>query len=115
MASGSLINHLMDNSLPPAPEVGMGATECCWSDRHPYTIITVVNTRKIIVQADKAIRTDKNGMSEDQVYEYKPDLNGSTYVLTLHKNGKWIRMHDSMNDGNPFSLGHRSEYRDFSF
>lgn len=51
------------------PEVGMGATEVVGSDRYPYTIVKVVNPKKIVVQRDDYRRTDNNGQSELQTYE----------------------------------------------
>ncbi len=36
------------------PEIGMGVTEICYSDRHAYTIIEVITDKKIVVQQDLA-------------------------------------------------------------
>jgi hypothetical protein len=64
----------------------MGATEICWSDRHAYTITEVINDKKIVVQQDKATRTDTNGMSDAQSYAFSPDPNGSKRTLTVPLN-----------------------------
>ena len=117
---GSLQNHLMSTSNNPVkPEVGMGVTEVCWTDRHPYTIIKVESEREIVVQADKAIRQDKNGMSECQDYRFETDTRGNVSVLVLKKSkkspsGKWVRKGDSIN-GTRYLLGERREYHDYSF
>jgi hypothetical protein len=92
----------------------MGATEICWSDRHAYTIIEVINDKKIVVQQDKATRTDTNGMSDAQSYAFSPDPNGPKRTLTLRKNGRWVPVGQGMNDDN-FVIGMRQEYYDYSF
>lgn len=109
---GSLINWMMGGLQHPVPEVGMGATELCWSDRHPYTIIEISKSgKRMKVQADIAIRTDNNGMSESQEYEYKRDPEGAIRTLYLTKTGKWRELKGICF----FSIGSRSEYYDFSF
>jgi len=114
MTTNSLINNIMGNSAI-VPEVGMGATELCWTDRHAYTIIAVSKSgRRITVQRDNAERTDDNGMSESQMYTFTPNPDGGTYIVTLRKNGSWILKGDSLK-GARFAIGHRSEYHDFSF
>lgn len=114
MTTGSMINHLMGNSKPAVPEVGMGATKLCWTDRHAYTIVEVVNPKKIVVQADKVTRTDSNGMSESQSYSFERNPEGQKATLTLRKNGAWIEQGDSIK-GTVYALGYRSEYHDYSF
>lgn len=64
------------------PTVGMGATECHPSDRYPYTVIEVITPRKIVVQADTY-----RWAGDD--FEYTLNPNGTTYVVTLRKDGKW--------------------------
>jgi len=112
-ATGSFVNMMMDRSKSLTPVVGMGVTELCWTDRHAHTIIEVKSSTRIVVQRDKATRTDKNGMSEDQTYTFERNPDGVTHVLSLRKNGRWIRVGDSMG-GCTWSPGHRSEYYDFS-
>jgi hypothetical protein len=54
------------------PIVGMGATITYGSDHHPATVIKILsNGRRLILQEDKSIRTDNNGMSESQSYDYE--------------------------------------------
>ena len=113
---GSLFNHLMAGSSHPLPHVGQGATICYWSDRHAGTIISLSEDAKAVTwQRDKVKRIDTNGMSESQNYEYEPDTQGEIIVFTLRKNGRWIRKGQSMRNGTTLSIGHRSEYYDYSF
>jgi hypothetical protein len=113
---GSFQNRVMEKSKQPDPVVvGMGVTRCGYSDRHPFTVIEVLSPRRIVVQEDKATRTDKNGMSESQSYDYERDPNGTTYTLTLRKNGRWVTQGESMNGGTGWMVGERLKYHDFSF
>ena len=105
--TGSLMNHFMTDSKQPQPKVGDGCTICCWTDRHAATIIKVTRCT-VTVQEDKAIRTDKNGMSECQTYEYEPDPNGATMVFRKTKNG-W------KSKGYGLLIGFRNHYYDYSF
>jgi hypothetical protein len=54
-------------------------------------------------------------MSESQTYEYTRNENGETIVFTLRKNGRWVKKGQSMRNGTSLSIGHRSEYYDYSF
>jgi len=94
------------------PEAGMGATNVCYSDREAYTIVEVLTPRKIIVQRDKATRTDSNGMSEMQKYNFESDPNAPKVVVTKRKDGRWLRQ---KTDHDVFVIGSRQEYYDFSF
>jgi hypothetical protein len=90
----------------------MGATYIGWSDRHAYTIIWVSKSgRRCLVQADHAKRTDKNGMSDSQSYEYLPNPEGVQHLISLRKDGSWR----IVNDTQKFLIGRREEYHDYSF
>jgi hypothetical protein len=98
------------------PEVGDGVTVCYWSDKHAGTIISVsASGKQIVVQQDKATRTDDNGMSDRQSYDYEPDPNGQMWRFSLRKNGRWIEKGGDLYNGLSCSLGGRHEYYDFSF
>ena len=100
----------MENQIKP--EIGMGATECFWSDRHACTIIAISPSGKTLtIQRDKAIRLDDNGMSDSQEYEYKPDNNGITTKATLRSNGQYR----ASGTNNLVKIGSRREYYDYSF
>lgn len=116
MQTGSLINSLMNNSKNPAPVVGMGATMLGWTDRHAATIVEVSKSgRRVVIQRDKAIRTDSYGMSDCQSYSFERDENAPRRAYTLRKNGAWVAEGTSMRSGSRISIGHRSEYYDYSF
>ena len=88
MRHGSLQNLLAGSTTEPIT-VGMGATRIGWTDRHPYTVIEVRSPKCLVLREDKATRTDNLGMSDCQSYEFNPDPDGRTVVVTLRKNGKW--------------------------
>lgn len=89
---GSLQNWLMGNNSS-LPEVGKGATELSWSDRHAYEVIWVSEDRtECKIQRYKAERIDEYGMSEHQEYEYK-ELVGEPIHLVWRTTcgGAWFR------------------------
>lgn len=127
--TGSVVNHIYSRSTlnQPKVEVGMGATFLSWTDRNAGTIIEVIGDgisagTIIVVQQDQAIRTDKNGYSEDQTYEYSRDPNGYTQTFRLNKKGFWEGITKNSETGrwNKCSnggvrIGTRESYRDPCF
>jgi len=114
MNTNSGINLLMSQSKDALPAVGMGATILMWSDRHAATIVEVsANLKTIVIQQDNAKRTDNNGMSESQTYEYSPNTDAPRRTYTLRKNGKYVEKGSPMN-GLPLAIGYRREYYDYS-
>jgi hypothetical protein len=109
--TGSLANHLHTRYVQPEPKVGMGCTLLGWTDRHAATVIEVKTPRKIVVQQDTAVRTDKNGMSECQEYTYTPNPNGAKYTFYKNKRGQWKQSKGSYG----LTLNTREEYYDPSF
>jgi len=102
----------MNTKESSKPELEMGATILHWSDRTPATIIAITPSGKTItLRADNAIRTDNNGFSESQSYEYEPDPNGTIYRATLRKDG----MYRLVNGKSRVVLGSRRKYHDYSF
>lgn len=94
------------------PNIGMGATIYHWSDRTPVTVIRISpSLKQIVLQEDKAIRTDNNGMSEWQSYNYECDPNGELYFATLRKDGKYRITGSTRLVG----LGERHKYHSYSF
>ena len=112
---GSLINRLMENSRGPEPEVGMGCTLTYWTDRSAATVVEVLSPTKIVVQGDIAYRTDSNGMSECQSYNYARNPKAPRVVFRKRKNGSWVKDGEPMKGGQVVILGTRQEYYDFSF
>jgi hypothetical protein len=118
--TGSLVNLISGNSQQPTPEVGMGATVLQWTDRSAATIVEVAITNKgvpkaITIQYDNSQRTDSNGMSESQTYDYTPNPHGSKVEYTLRKNGAWVRRGDPLKGGQRVAIGYRDTYHDYSF
>ena len=123
MQTASLINHLYLRTECGAPYVGMPATLLSWTDRTPGTVIEVNMTKRyIVVQEDNATRTDANGMSDGQSYEYTRNPNGSTSIFRKNKRGEWVlhyrnpetnRLVQSRGPG--LMLGKREKYYDYSF
>jgi len=121
--TGSLVNHIYSGMTAnePEPTVGMGVTMLSWSDRSAGTIVEV-NTKKryIAVTEDDAVRTDDNGMSESQVYEYTTRMDGYMYYYKKDKSGEWRRCYYNENKRLVFGrgglvLGRREKYYDFTF
>lgn len=125
--TGSLTNHIYSRATvgQPTPEVGMGATILCWTDRHAGTITKVEPIKtgfRVTVQEDKAKRIDKNGMSECQEYDYTRNENGPTITFAQRQDGGWqcVRFNEQTKrwnkvEGNGLRIGERNEYHDFSF
>lgn len=112
---GNIMNRIAETIPPQVPAVGMGATILMHSDRYPATIVEVRNPKTIVIQEDHAKRTDTNGASETQTYVFAPDLQGAKHVLTLRKNGTWMKQGESMKHGTIVRIGTRDKYYDFSF
>lgn len=112
---GSLQNRLMERSAGPVPEVGMGVSECSWSDRNAYEVIEVIDDRHILVRRMKAV-LKKGSDWFDQDYDLFSDENGSVIKLFKKKNGCWAERIGKNGVGcNGFSIGVAREYRDPSF
>jgi len=114
--TGSLINHVISGMNSSKPEVGMGATILSWSDRYAATVVEVSkNGKEIAVTYDEATRTDNNGMSESQEYDFTSNMDGIKHYFTLRKNNQWIRKDESMKNGQRVMIGKRDHYFDYSF
>lgn len=103
---------MKENMISVEPEIGTPATICHWTDRSPATVIKVThNGRRLVLQADKAIRIDKNGMTDVQSYLYEIDPEGTLYHATLRKDGSFRLVGSKQT----VSLGSRRKYHDYSF
>lgn len=115
MQTGSLINYIYDRTESAPPIVGMGATVLGWTDRTPATVIEVsASGKRVVLQDDDFRRTDTNGMSDAQSYEYERNPRGRKRVFTLRKNGRWVAQGQPMT-GSAALIGKRERYYDFSF
>jgi len=113
--TGSFINYAMSGQPAEIAEtinVGDPATVLAWTDRYPATVIEVRRGKRpvIVIQEDKATRTDTNGMSESQTYQYERDPQGQTWEVSWRKNGWRTRGSD-----NGVRFGVRKKYHDYSF
>lgn len=121
-----VINTLLSQSVrgQPEPEIGMGATFLSWSDRSPGTIVMIEKkggATWIQVQADNYKRTDKNGLSEMQTYEFSRNPEGVPLWFKKLPNGVWQQMRYNPDTGRwrkgetGLRIGERDRYYDFSF
>jgi hypothetical protein len=94
------------------PKVGDGATIQLWSDQHACTVIQVTqNGKRIVVQRDKAIRTEPISVSDAQEYTFEPDPNGSIIIASLRQDG----IYREVGGTTPIYIGSRHEFYDYSF
>lgn len=110
------------------PAVGVGITYNMYSDRQAYTIVEVVNEKKVIarrcnVKLKESWKPEMvaGGFSahctnnHSQEYEYE-DVEGNTLkVFTLRKNGKWYAEGENIKSYKPASMGMRKEFHDYNF
>lgn len=103
-------NHVDLVEQHATPVVGMGATVLSYTDRNAYTIVAVPSRCRMILQRDTATRTDDNGMSESQTYEFSRNPEAPTIVCRFGRKNGWRTP-----DGRKVLVGVREQYRDFSF
>jgi len=111
----SLQNQLMGRATINAPEPvpGMGVTELCYTDRHPYTVMRVLSPNKCTVTRDDYRVVAGSTQDGSAVYEYATNTTYGEVVLRRNKRNQWKREGDSQ--GNTYAMGYRVEYRDPSF
>jgi hypothetical protein len=125
--TGSLVNHFMTSTAAPVmPNVGDAATLCFWTDRSPATVIEVKKVGQsniVFVQVDKAIRTDKLGMSDSQDYTYERDPEGRVSSFRYNhgkKNWELVYLNPDTgryvkSGGYSVYFGRREKFHDYSF
>ena len=90
---GSIDNRLDENKqFVKKVKVGDGVTEYSWSDRHPYEVTKVIDDNHFFIRPMKWKRTDSNGMSECQDYEYFSDLEAKEIEIVRKYNKKYYRV-----------------------
>jgi hypothetical protein len=110
--TNSLTNYMMSGSKgAPQPEVGMGATELLWTDRNPYTVVEVINEKTLRLRPCRVTRYDEGGYAKE--FEELPTAD--TILVTLRKNGRWVRRGESLKNGTAYRIGERLGYRDPHF
>jgi hypothetical protein len=116
--TGSFQNRIMESSQQQDPEVGMGATITRYTDREAGTIVEVIRfktgqrageVKAVVVQYDRATRTDSNGMSDAQSYEYEADPNGGLVTVKLGRDGRYG------DSASGLRIGSRDKHHDYSF
>lgn len=112
---GSFQNRLMELGRNPEPVVGMGVTETLWSDRHPWEIIEVIDSRHIVIRELDAKRKDHNGLSECQEYEYSSNPENRTAKLFKTKKGQWRERIGRRLGCTKFIIGRAEKYWDPTF
>jgi hypothetical protein len=120
--TASITNWIQGNTKQIEPEIGMGATILCWTDRHACTIIEV-GRNYVVVQRDitKSIG-DCPMTSESQIYEYTPNPNAERQCFKLDRKGRYRVAYINDNGRLVFStsrtgifIGERDEYYDPTF
>lgn len=68
--TNSFFNWIMsENRIPP--EVGKGATELLWTDRHAYQVTYVSgDSKRVFIKRCNSKRTDSYGIGDHQEYDY---------------------------------------------
>lgn len=104
-------------------KLGDGVTVHGWSDSHAYTVVEIVDVRTVLVQRDKATRTNRD---RDQVavggffahvetdgaqeWAYERDPDGATLKLRRRRDGRWypVAATSAVSEG-------RHEHYDYNF
>lgn len=107
---GSLNNLIIHGVAYATPKVGMGCTILSWTDRIPATIVSVSKSGKSFeFTYDDYHRTDTNGLSENQTYEYTSRPDGVRNKARLCKDKRY-KCH-----GRIVIVGIRERYEDPHF
>lgn len=114
---GSVNNRVMERATSPVPVVGMGVTQCYWSDREPWEIIEVKDERHIVIRKLDTNRVDKNGMSECQDYEYISNELNEVKRLYKTSSGKWVERigRNGVDKSTGWYVGYAEKYYDYSY
>jgi hypothetical protein len=121
--TGSLVNHLMSNTVTSEIKVGTHATFLSWTDRHPGTIVNVfkkgaytyldVRRDEVKYHEDRSGNFDiVDGTSEYfDTFRFKTDgSSGFQKVFVNPDTGRWIKISDG-----GLSVGTREYYYDPHF
>ena len=107
---GSVQNRILENSKSIEPEVGMGVTECMWSDREPYEVIEVTDPRHIKVRRMATKVVSGSAFDGSAEYEYFSDPNGNVASLFKKKNGEIGGVFSNEYRGRKSDLGNLNEF-----
>lgn len=122
--TASLENWMMSGTNgQPEPFVGMGVTILHWTDRSAGTVVAY-DGKTMTIQGDKAVRTDKLGMSDAQSYRYEPQPDSHRIEYRKDAKGRWHpgRINPDTNRWKFFETGSqrialnvRDAHHDYSF
>lgn len=109
---GSVQNRLMEMSSAPELKIGMGVTQCLWSDRHAYEIIEIKDDKHITIR--RMGHKCKDYFAGDWEIWSDPS---QTDIRKLYKtkNGWRERIGRNGLGDTKFSVGVATEYEDPSF
>ena len=114
MMYGNVINRVMEQSKTPEIVVGMGATECLWSDRHAYEVIAVQDEKHITVRRlNASLKPGTTWLDQEYEYSSNPD-NPPVHLYKTPKGWRERFGRNSLGD-NIFVIGRADEYYDPSF
>lgn len=126
---GSVVNRLMERSRYPEIVVGMGATVCMYSDRHPYTVVAIryakdgkvyeidllgdhVSNNKRVWPDQEYDITPSTLVGIAKVQTWRMDKSGRLRKTYINDNGRRV-LEPKGSDG--LVLGSRDYYQDPSF
>ena len=90
--AGGFVNQLYGNNSTE-PKVGEGATVYMYSDRNAYQVTAVAEDgESCTIQRCNVKRTDNNGMSESQTYDYSELYTGKTELRWRPRKAKWCKV-----------------------
>ena len=102
---GSVHNRMMEGGELVQPYVGLGVTECCYTDRHAYTIVEVTDNKRRFWMTADSYTYDEHGYGRD----YKTNREGPRLEVRKFK-GRWKILR-----GNRVIVGTRDAYYDPHF
>lgn len=116
---GSLDNYICGKMMKePEPAVGMGATEICWTDRHPYRITRIQNGKKgekpILFLRRIKVEADPTARIGEQKWIYGEEIGGEEMVKFRKSRSAWYFKNGRI-WGSRVLIGHAEEYYDWSF
>lgn len=68
---GSIENRLDEGKTFGEIKVGTGVTEMCYSDRHPYEVVEIIDDKHLLIRECEHIRISGSAQDGSAEYEYK--------------------------------------------
>lgn len=121
--TGSLMNHIMANTVTSEIKAGTPATFLSWTDRHPGTVIDVTKKGKftylkvrrddVVYHEDRSGKFDIVDGSDDNFYTFRFKTDGSSGFQKVGINpdsGRYVKIGDG-----GLTVGTREYYYDPHF